>query len=161
LPLNEALKLTVTEKRLEFDHLAPELDGFSIIHLSDLHYTGSMPERFYDEIMNVVWDTQGATVPEIHAAINRKRKSAAAYTTVLTLVQRLYARNLLVREPEGRTFRYRAAQSRDELIAAWSDEMIDRLIDDYGQIAIARLDDRLQSLDAERRAKLRDARRKQ
>ena len=113
------------------------------------------------EIMNVIWDApDGATVPEIHAAINKQRKAGAAYTTVLTFVQRLSARNLLVREPEGRTFRYRAAQSRDELIAAWSDEMIDRLIEDYGQIAIARLDDRLQSLDSERREKLRAARRK-
>ncbi len=80
------------------------------------------------EIMNLIWDRQGATVPEIHAAINTQRKTGVAYTTVLTLVQRLYARNLLVREPEGRTFRYRAAQSRDELIAAWSDEMIDLTI---------------------------------
>jgi predicted transcriptional regulator len=112
------------------------------------------------EIMNVIWDKQSATVPEIHAAINKKRKTDAAYTTVLTFVQRLYARDLLVRVPEGRTFRYSATQSRDELLATWSDEMIDRLIDDYGQIAIARLDDRLQSLDAERRAKLRAARRK-
>jgi predicted transcriptional regulator len=112
------------------------------------------------EIMNVVWRKQGATVPEIHAAIDKKRKTDVAYTTVLTFVQRLYARNLLEREPEGRTFRYRATQSREELLAVWSDEMIDRLIDDYGQIAIARLDDRLQSLDAERREKLRAARRK-
>jgi predicted transcriptional regulator len=112
------------------------------------------------EIMNVIWGKHGATVPEIPAAINETRKTDAAYTTVLTFVQRLYARNLLVREPEGRTFRYRATQSRDELLATWSDEMIDRLIDDYGQIAIARLDDRLQSLDSERRAKLRAARRK-
>jgi BlaI family transcriptional regulator, penicillinase repressor len=112
------------------------------------------------EIMNVIWAKQGATVPEIHAAINEKRKTDAAYTTVLTFVQRLSARGLLEREPEGRTFRYKATQSRDELIATWSDEMIDRLIDDYGQIAIARLDERMQSLDAERRAKLRAARTK-
>jgi predicted transcriptional regulator len=112
------------------------------------------------EIMNVIWETGGATVPEIHAAINDRRGSDAAYTTVLTLVQRLYARDLLVREPAGRTFRYRAAQSRDELIAIWSDELIDRLIDDYGHIALARLHDRLQSLDPERRAELPAARRK-
>jgi predicted transcriptional regulator len=112
------------------------------------------------EIMNVIWETEGATMPEIHAAINEKRKTGAAYTTVLTFVQRLYARDLLTREPEGRTFRYRATKSRDELMASWSDEMIDRLIDDYGQIAIARLDDRLQSLDPERLAKLRAARAK-
>jgi BlaI family transcriptional regulator, penicillinase repressor len=108
------------------------------------------------EIMNVVWRMQSATVPEIHAEITRRRPDVA-YTTVLTLVQRLYARELLEREPEGRTFRYRAPRSRDELLAIWSDELIDRLIDDYGQIAIARLDDRLQLLDAERRAKLRAA----
>jgi predicted transcriptional regulator len=112
------------------------------------------------EIMHVIWASGSATVPEIHAAINEQRTTDAAYTTVLTFVQRLHARGLLEREPEGRTFRYTAAQSRDELLATWSDEMIDRLIDDYGQIAIARLDDRLQSLDAERLEKLRAARRK-
>jgi predicted transcriptional regulator len=112
------------------------------------------------EIMNVIWAKQGATVPEIHAAINEQRKTDAAYTTVLTFVQRLSARGLLEREPEGRAFRYKATQSRDELIATWSDEMIDRLIDEYGPIAIARLDERLQALDAERRAKLRAARTK-
>jgi predicted transcriptional regulator len=110
------------------------------------------------EIMDVIWSRRSATVPEIHAAINAKRETDAAYTTVLTFVQRLHARNLLQREPEGRTFRYTATQSRDELLATWSDEMIDRLIDDYGQIAIARLDSRLQSLDSERREKLRTAR---
>jgi predicted transcriptional regulator len=111
------------------------------------------------EIMDVIWSRQSATVPEIHAAINAKRSTDAAYTTVLTSVQRLHARDLLKREPEGRTFRYTATQSRDELLASWSDEMIDRLIADYGQIAIARLDSRLQSLDSERREKLRAARR--
>ena len=82
--------------------------------------------------MNVIWARGSATVPEIHAAINEQRTTDAAYTTVLTFVQRLHARKLLDREPEGRTFRYTAAQSRDELLATWSDEMIDRLIDDYG-----------------------------
>jgi predicted transcriptional regulator len=111
------------------------------------------------EIMNVIWAEGSATVPQIHAAINEQRTTDVAYTTVLTFVQRLQARNLLTREQEGRTFRYSATQSRDELLATWSDEMIDRLIDDYGQIAIARLDDRLQSPDSERREKLRAARR--
>jgi predicted transcriptional regulator len=111
------------------------------------------------EIMNVIWAEGSATVPQIHAAINERRTTDVAYTTVLTFVQRLQARHLLTREPEGRTFRYTATQSRDELLATWSDEMIDRLIDDYGQIAFARLDDRLQSLDSERREKLRAARR--
>jgi len=53
------------------------------------------------EIMNLIWDTQGATVPEIHAGINEQRKTGVAYTTVLTLVQRLFARTCSCASPRG------------------------------------------------------------
>jgi predicted MPP superfamily phosphohydrolase len=54
LPFNEVFDLTVTEKHLEFENLPAELEGFSIAHLSDLHYTGTMTERFYEEVANIV-----------------------------------------------------------------------------------------------------------
>jgi hypothetical protein len=47
---------------------------------------------------------------------------------------------------------------REELMASWSDELIDRLLADYGEVAVARLDERLQELDPARREKLRKAR---
>jgi predicted transcriptional regulator len=117
------------------------------------------------DIMNVFWRRKkGATVPELLAEINkgraRKKEPELAYTTVLTLVQRLHARGLLGREPEGRAFRYLPTMGRDELLATWSDELIDRLLADYGEVGVARLDDRLRTLDAERTQKLREARRK-
>jgi predicted transcriptional regulator len=116
------------------------------------------------DIMNVFWRRKdGATVPELLAEINkgrtRKNEPELAYTTVLTFVQRLHARGLLAREPEGRGYRYRPTMGREELLATWSDELIDRLLSDYGEVAVARLDDRIRSLDAERRQKLREARR--
>jgi predicted transcriptional regulator len=115
------------------------------------------------EIMNAFWQRpEGATVPELHADLNRRRgrrrTPALAYTTVLTFVQRLHARGLLEREREGRGHRYRSALSRDELLAAWSDELIDRLLADYGDVAIVRLDERLRDVDPETLAKLRQAR---
>jgi predicted transcriptional regulator len=116
------------------------------------------------DIMNVFWRREtGATVPELHAEINkgraRKKEPELAYTTVLTFVQRLHARGLLERKPEGRGFRYTPTMSRDEVLATWSDELIDRLLADYGEVAVARLDDRMRSLDSERTQKLREARR--
>jgi predicted transcriptional regulator len=118
------------------------------------------------DIMNVFWRLpDGATVPELHEEINkgrtRKGEDELAYTTVLTFVQRLQARKLLKRKPEGRGFRYWPTMDREELMASWSDELIDRLLGDYGDVAVARLDERLSELDPARREKLRKARGKQ
>lgn len=116
--------------------------------------------------MNVFWRrSEGTTVPELHEEINkgraRKGGDELAYTTVLTFVQRLQARKLLKRKPEGRGFRYWPTMDREELLASWSDELIDRLFADYGEVAVARLDERLSELDPAARAKLRRARGKQ
>jgi predicted transcriptional regulator len=110
------------------------------------------------EVMAIFWRRKSATVREVAEALNKRR--ALAYTTVLTLVSRLFARGLLVREPEGRGFRYRAAKTREEFLGELSDELIDRLFSDFGEIAVARLGERLEELDPERRRQLKRARRK-
>lgn len=119
-------------------------------------YLGSLQA----EVMHVLWENKTATVREVVQQLNKRRRKKLAYTTVLTLVSRLFARGLLEREPESRGFRYRPAGSYDSLLAQLSDELIDRLLDDFGDIAIARLDARADELDAGRRAKLRSAKKK-
>ncbi len=123
-------------------------------------YLGSLQ----GEVMDIFWKRDSATVREIVDELNgrrtKRKKDALAYTTVLTLVSRLWGRELLAREPEGRGFRYRAAKTREQLLGALSDELIDRLLDDFGEIAIARLGTRLEQLDATRAGKLKGARRK-
>jgi predicted transcriptional regulator len=112
------------------------------------------------KVMGVFWERKSATVREALELLNeRRRRKKLAYTTVLTLVTRLWQRGLLEREPEGRGFRYRALKSRDALIGELSEQLIDRLIDDFGDIAVARLDERLSELDPARRKRLRAARR--
>ena len=113
------------------------------------------------EVMGIFWDRDDATVREVVEELNkrrrRRRKDEFAYTTVLTLVSRLWGRDLLAREPEGRGFRYQAAKTRDQLLGELSDELIDRLLDDFGAIAVARLGERLDGLDPKRAAKLKRA----
>ncbi len=111
------------------------------------------------EVMAIFWQRESATVREVVDDLNKKRKQKLAYTTVLTLVSRLWSREFLVREPEGRGFRYRPAKSRDELLGELSEELIDRLLNDFGEIAVARLGARLDGLDAKRAEKLSGARR--
>lgn len=112
------------------------------------------------EVIDVFWQTGDATVRDVHTQLNRRRKKKLAYTTVLTLVSRLWARALLTREPEGRGFRYRAAKTRDELLRELSDELIDRLFADFGDIAVARLGERLEGLDPTRRRRLAEERKR-
>jgi predicted transcriptional regulator len=110
------------------------------------------------DVMNVFWKQGSATVPELLETLTKKRD--IAYTTVLTVVQRLYARGLLEREAEGRAFRYWPTRTRDELIADWSDELIDRLLGDFGDVAVARLDERLRDVAPAARERLREAAKK-
>ena len=114
------------------------------------------------EVMGVFWARESATVREVVDELNKRRrkrrKDAFAYTTVLTLVSRLWGRDLLTREPEGRGFRYFPAKTRDGLLAELSDELIDRLLDDFGEIAVARFDARLKDLDPKRAQQLKRAR---
>ena len=112
------------------------------------------------EVMAILWRKQTATVREVVEELNEHRTPALAYTTVLTLTSRLWGRGLLTREPEGRGFRYRPAKTRDELLAALSDELIDRLLSDFGDIAVARFGARIDELDVRRKSKLSQERKR-
>jgi predicted transcriptional regulator len=106
------------------------------------------------EVMQTMWAKETATVRETLDELNRRRRPKLAYTTVLTLISRLNARGLLHRAPDGRGFRYRPSRSREELLAELSDQLIDRLVNDFGEIGVARLGARLEQLDVRRKEKL-------
>ena len=69
--------------------------------------------------MDVLWDTvpgtsDGVTVREVADALDGRE---LAYTTVMTVLDRLAGKGMVQREREGRAWRYRAAASREAHIA--------------------------------------------
>ncbi len=48
IPGNQVLELEVNEKVVYLPRLAPQLDGFSITHLSDLHFTGRIRREYFE-----------------------------------------------------------------------------------------------------------------
>lgn len=68
-------------------------------------------------VMSALWeaDTQPLRVREVLDRLDRT--PAPAYTTVMTVLDRLAKKDLAVRERDGRAWRYRPAQSRQELAA--------------------------------------------
>ncbi len=69
-------------------------------------------------VMERLWETastEGATVREVHEALERDRE--IAYTTVMTVLDRLAKKNMVTRERDGRAWRYLAADTREALTA--------------------------------------------
>lgn len=63
------------------------------------------------EVLEVLWTLGGATVQEMA----RNLEARLAYTTVMTVLDRLYKKGLLLREKCERAFLYRPAISQSEL----------------------------------------------
>ncbi|MGO9114232.1 MAG: metallophosphoesterase [Thermoguttaceae bacterium] len=53
LPGNESLELDLTERGLDVPRLPPALEGLSIVHLSDFHFTGRVGKPFFEEIVRM------------------------------------------------------------------------------------------------------------
>lgn len=75
------------------------------------------------EVMEQVWAAaEPATVREIHEALAERN---LAYTTVMTVLDRLAKKGVVERFREGRAYRYRAAAGKDEVVADLMHEVLD------------------------------------
>ncbi len=59
LPGNEICQLAMPVKTLRLASLPEPLDGLSIVHLSDLHFTGQMTQSYYDYVVDRANEMQG------------------------------------------------------------------------------------------------------
>lgn len=74
--------------------------------------------------MDVLWSTAGwVTARDVGSQLHRDRD--LAYTTVLTVLDRLERKGFVLRERAGRAHRYRAADSRETVVAVAMLEALD------------------------------------
>lgn len=79
-------------------------------------------------VMNVLWDADAPlSVRDVQVALDERD---LAYTTVMTVLDRLGAKDMVRRERDGRAYRYEASRSRaeatSEVLHAALDESGDR-----------------------------------
>ena len=53
LPGNEMLQLDLSERAIDVPRLPPALDGLSIVHLSDFHFTGRVGKAYFREVVRL------------------------------------------------------------------------------------------------------------
>jgi BlaI family penicillinase repressor len=85
-----------------------------------LHGLGTLEGQALD----AVWRLGRASVREVRAALDH----TTAYTTVMTVLDRLYKKGVLEREREGRAFVYSAAASPDEIQSSLALGLLQRLL---------------------------------
>jgi predicted transcriptional regulator len=69
------------------------------------------------EVMTQLWESkEPLTVRQVHERLSRDRD--LAYTTVMTVLDRLAKKAVVTRSKEERAYKYAPAQSREEMTAA-------------------------------------------
>lgn len=76
------------------------------------------------DVMEHVWAANApVTVREVHEALAAERD--LAYTTVMTVLDRLAKKGVVHRVRDGRAYRYQAASGKDQLVADLMREALD------------------------------------
>lgn len=113
---------------------------------------GKVLGKLEASVMEVVWQRGRVSVREVYEALSQERR--LAYTTVMTIMARLAEKKFLCKEKQGHAYYYTPALSRNEFDSSVVGEVIDGLLDDYGEAAFAHFLDRLSKEDASRLEKL-------
>lgn len=105
-------------------------------------------------IMRIVWAQGESTVRSVADQLEQEIRRPHAYTTVMTILGRLYERGLLDRTKVGRGYRYRPRGDESELLASMGERAVDQIVERYGTAALRRFAHHLADLDPNLRARL-------
>jgi predicted transcriptional regulator len=79
-------------------------------------------------IMRVVWESEDpVTAHQVLDVLSSDRE--VAYTTAITVIERLRRKGWLVRERDGRAYRYRATKDEGEYAASLMGQVLDEASD--------------------------------
>ena len=79
-------------------------------------------------VMDHLWSSgEPQTVRQVHEALSARRD--LAYTTIMTVLQRLAKKNLVVQHRDDRAHRYAPTHGRDELVAGLMVDALDQAAD--------------------------------
>ena len=109
-------------------------------------------------VMQALWAGSPMTVPAVLGVVNEQRAAdgALAYTTVMTVLSRLYNKGLVVRDRRGRGYAYAPRFSEPGLVAHLSERDVEELLERYGEVALAHFAAAVDRADERLLARLRD-----
>ena len=89
------------------------------------------------EVLQVLWGTSSLTVREVMEQLNKKRPRA--YTSVMSLLNVMADKGLLLREPDGRAFKYSVSNTKDKTLGNLINDLVSRAFDGSKTALVAQL----------------------
>lgn len=99
-------------------------------------------------IMDAVWSRRDATVRDVIGDLKGSRTSA--YTTVMTVMNRLVKKGLLRRRQAGSSYRYTAVQTKCAYLCECSRNVVNTLVHCYGAEAVPPLAEAIGNLEGKK-----------
>ncbi len=110
-------------------------------------FLGSLQSR----VLQALYKRGTSSVREIADAL----KDKFAYTTVMTVLVRLHEKGLLGREQQGKGYVYTPRYTIAELRDRMAKYLVDEIVEDFGDVALAHFAGALDRVDRRRLARLR------
>lgn len=105
------------------------------------------------EIMEVIWaNKRPMTVRNVFGVISTSR--GIAYTTVMTIMGRLIDKGLLKKQRMGKAYAYKASYSKDKFLQKISRQILNNLLSNFGETAIAYFTEELEKIPTAKRKNL-------
>jgi predicted transcriptional regulator len=103
------------------------------------HKSGEGLGKFLGElelvVMEMIWAREHVSVSDIVTALHAQGRMLA-YTSVMTVMNRLTEKGWLIAEKQSKAYSYRATQSREAAEAAAVGEVVRTLLRDFGDVAV-------------------------
>jgi BlaI family penicillinase repressor len=97
------------------------------------------------DVLNVLWADGDLAVRDVQGQLGRP----IAYTTVMTTLDRLYKKGVLLRRPSGRAFLYSAAVTREQLQARIAGRVLAGLLKSKNTSAVPVLSNLVESVSSQ------------
>jgi predicted transcriptional regulator len=106
------------------------------------------------EVMEEIWCHDEISVRDVMETLNGRGSRDRAYTTYMTIMGRLDGKGMLARRRAGKTDFYRAVHTRNDYANLRAGAVIESIVDQFGEVALAHIARQMVQLDAKHRRAL-------
>lgn len=107
-------------------------------------------------VLRALWAGAPATVRTVLGRVNGGRAEELAYTSVMTVLDRLHDKELVTREPRGRAYEYSPVDPDEEaLVSHLGQRQVHDLVDRLGDVALIHFVAALDNVDPRTMERLR------
>lgn len=103
-------------------------------------------------VMEIVWKSKESAVRDIFQELRKKR--SIAYTTVATILQRLFNKDIVGRKTEKNGYRYFPKVSKESYAKSLTKSFVKKLEKSFGDVAISSFAEGIESLPKEKKSYL-------